>query len=147
MGPQRSGNLIRVAIRSGVATADTAHPNATNPTAPLRPNVRTRSRDAWVSVFNDIADAGVSVVVTLFGSKDGTGATATEGSWRVIGQLNSGGGIVPGTASGVTQANRIAYTESVPGLLGWSYIWPVLTVGSGGALTQATNVEILGETS
>lgn len=142
MGPIRSGSLIRLgSIRSDVAAADTLHPNGTNPTAPLRMATIGRSRDAWVVVDNDAADAGVSITVTLYGSIDGTGAQATAGSWRAIGQLNSGAAIVPGTNNAITHTNRLNYSESFPGLCGWPYLWATIT----GTLAQNVDVEVYAE--
>lgn len=143
-GPIKSGALVSLATRT-TAAADTAHPNFTNPTAPMRPalsNVaRGKSRDAWVAVYNAAADAGVSVTVTLYGSMVGDGTVATAGSWRVIGQLNSASPIVPATKSALTVANRIYYAEAVPGLLAWNYVWATVT----GTLAQNTTVDVLGE--
>lgn len=138
MGPVRSGSLaLAGAIRANVAAADTDHPNTTNPTSPFRVAPPWRSRDAWVVVDNDAADAGVSVTVSLYGSLDGT-----AGSWRSLGQLNSGAPIVPTTDSALTVTNRIAYAEAFPGLFGWPYLWATVT----GTLAQNVDVEAYVET-
>lgn len=140
MGPIRSGTLGLVDTLRTTAVADTAHPNDTAPTDNAtnvgRQVPERHSRDAWIVVRNELADAGVSVTVTLFGS-----TTGAAGSWRAIGQLNNGGAITPTTNAGIAHTNRIYYAEAMPGALGWAWLYALVT----GTLGQSTIVEVYGE--
>lgn len=148
-GPILSGQATSVGSRT-VAAADTANPNTSNPAAGdvIRPGgARVHSRDAWITIRNAAADAGVSVTITVFASGNGTGTQATAGSWQCVGQLNDGAAITPSVTpngslpSGLQQANRVYYGEAFPGLLGWRYIYLAIT----GTLAQNVRMEIYGE--
>lgn len=142
--PIRSGTNLAVRTRLLIAAVDATHPNSSNPTAAntwRQPNAR--SRDAHVSVFTGAAQAGVSITVTLYVSKDGTGAQATAGSWRRYGQLNAGAPITPtAPPGGTTHTNRVAYVEAVPGLAGWPYVYAEIT---GTIAADNTNLELIAE--
>ena len=150
MGPVRTGRMQSLGSRT-VAAADTAHPNASNPTAANIIRVDAvadvRSRDAWITVRNAAADVGVSVTVSVFASGDGTGTQADAGSWECVGQLNDGAAITPSTTpngtlpAGIQQANRITWGEGFVDLLGWRYIYLALT----GTVAQNVRIEVYGE--
>ena len=140
MGPIRSGSLVQIDSRASIAAVDSAHPNDSAPAAAalLRPLTPGRSRDAWVAVSTAAAQAGVSITVSLYGSLDNS-----AGSWRLIGQLNNGAPITPTVpAGGTSHTNRVAAAFSVPGLLGWPYVYPEVT----GTIAAAnTTVAVFGE--
>lgn len=145
-GPQRSGRGLTIAIRSNVTSPDTDHPNSVNPTAPYVVTVEPRSRDAWVTVRNDAPTGAPTVVVTVYGSNTalaGDGQRAAAGSWRSIGQLNDGLAIVAGSGEpvGLVIANRIFRSFAFPGLLGWRYLWPVLTTTVGNAFNSGIYID------
>lgn len=129
MGPIRSGTNARANLRASINIADSVHPNDTNPTAAntfRQQNIR--ARDSTIAVWTDRDEVGVSVTVTVYVSKDGTGAQATAGSWRRYGRLNAGAAITPTSpAGGTTYANRIYYSETIPGLCGWPYVYCEVT--------------------
>lgn len=143
---EQSGVALAVATRT-VAAADTSHPNDTNPAAAAifrQPNVR--SRVCWLAVHNTAAVATSSVVVTVYVSKDGTGAQATAGSWRRHGQLFNGTPITPTyPAGGTTHTNRIAAIVAIPAIAGFPYVYCEVTAGAGGVVPASTVVTMIAE--
>lgn len=150
-GPIRSGQLTLVGdIRTDVQPPDDdagssyGHPNDVDPSTlqtVLPIPVKYRTRDQWITVENDAADATVSVTVAVYGSM-----TGAAGSWRPLGLLNNGAAIVPATDSPLVHTGRIAFAEMVPGLAGYAYVWCSVTgtIDAGPPATHVT-VQLLGE--